>query len=237
MFGGSNRETIYIYITSILPYTTTIYNPDRWYMLVYISGTLPRVPNFSLWKATLPSNNFHHVLGSFFEHVPGEEEIAVKKQNPDWWKCRDPELIVYYIYIYCFLSPLDSQVTYIMMKKTTQLWFSKIIQIRINGDRKKIHPPTKKKCRRSCDLYSTRGDFHALLIPKKSTVSPKKWPAPWSGTMGAGFLVPWSQGTPPGYFLGGWFSSAGEFRLASHNYLEIIPKGGNYPSSYFFLGL
>ena len=35
-----------------------IYSPYRWYMLVYISGTLPRVANFSLRYVLRTSSNF-----------------------------------------------------------------------------------------------------------------------------------------------------------------------------------
>ena len=48
---------------NITPYCPIqpVYNPYMWYMLVYISGTLARVPNFSLWGF---SNTKHLYLPS-----------------------------------------------------------------------------------------------------------------------------------------------------------------------------
>ena len=45
----------------ILPYTTITQPIYRWYMFVYISGTLPRVPNFSLRHVY----NHIHILAKF----------------------------------------------------------------------------------------------------------------------------------------------------------------------------
>ena len=92
MFGDSNRETIYNLHIALYNHYIIQIGGICWYISRVLSqGCL----TFPFEKQLFPLTIFTScglritpfkplVLGSFFEHVPGEEEIAVKKQNPDW---------------------------------------------------------------------------------------------------------------------------------------------------------